>query len=96
MTSHSAVTPNDLRTDPELAILDALDHTLKLAVYALVAVYPDLTDLEIPSWRRDDTEPSRTASHLIDCCQELEAAIAGYRTAIRHTGKAEANQDLPF
>jgi hypothetical protein len=31
--TQSPVTPSDLRSDPELAILDELDHTLELAVY---------------------------------------------------------------
>lgn len=96
MTSHLPVTPNDLRCDPELAILDALDHTLELTIYALVAIYPELTDSERPAWRRDDDAPGRAASHLIACSQELEHAISSYRTAILRTKEVEANEDLPF
>ncbi len=96
MTSHPPVTPNDLIRDPELAILAALDHMLELAVYALVAIYPELTDSERPSWRRDDSAAGLAASHLIACSQELECAVCGYRTAILRARESEANEDLPF
>jgi hypothetical protein len=96
LTTLPPITPNNLRSDPELAILDALDHMLELAVYALVAIYPELTDSERPSWRRDDSAAGRAASHLIACSQELECAVCGYRTAILRARESEANQDLPF
>ena len=96
MTSHPPVTPNDLRGDPELAILAALDHTLKLAVYALVAVYPELTDPERPFCLREGAATGDAASQLLACGEELELAIRGYRTAILRAREAEANEDLPF
>ncbi len=99
MTSHpsnSPVTPNDLRSDPELAILDALDHTLGLAVYALVAIYPELTDSEIPAWRQDPSTTGLAARHLIASTQELQSAVGDYRDAIQRARKAEANEQLPF
>ncbi len=96
MTSHPPVTPNDLRREPELAILDALDHTLRLAVYALVAIYPELSDSERPFWRRQDSATGHAASHLIACSNELELAVCRYRTAIRRAREAEANEDFPF
>ncbi len=96
MTSHPPVTPNDLRRDPELAILDALDQTRKLAVYALVAIYPELIDSERPFWRHEDSVLGDAASHLIACSEELELAVCGYRTAILRAREAEANEDLPF
>jgi hypothetical protein len=97
LTSHQPrVTPNDLRLDPELAILDALDHTLELVVYVLVAIYPELTDSQIPLWQRDDSAPGRAASHLIACSQELEQAVCDYRTAIVRARESETNGNLPF
>ncbi len=96
MTSHPPVTPNDLRRDPVLAILAALDHTLKLAVYALVAVYPELTDSERPFWLLEGSATGHAASQLLACGEELELAIRGYRTAIIRAREAEANEDLPF
>ncbi len=96
MTSQPPITPNDLRRDPELAILDTLDHTLKLAVYALVAIYPELTDSERPFWRREVSATGHAARYLIACSEELELAICGYRTAILWVREAEANEDLPF
>jgi hypothetical protein len=96
LTSHPPVTPNDLRGDPELAILAALDHTLKLAVYALVAVYPELTDSERPFWLLEGSATGHAASQLLACGEELELAIRGYRTAILRAREAEANEDLPF
>ncbi len=96
MTSHPPVTANDLRSDPELAILYALGHTIELAIYALVASYPLLTDSERPDWRPEDSAAGRAARHIIASSQELECAILGYRTAILSARHAEANQDLPF
>ncbi len=96
MTSQPSVTPNDLRSDPELAILDALHYTLGLAVYALVAIYPELTDSEKPSWQRDDSMAGDAAAHLIACGQQLEWAVSGYREAILRAKEAETDEDLPF
>ncbi len=96
MTTHPSVTPNDLRSDPELAILDALGHTIKLAVYALVAIYPELTDSERPDGQSEDTAAGNEATHLIAYGQKLETAICRYRTAILDAREAQVNQDLPF
>ncbi len=90
------MTPDELRSDPELAILDALDYTLGLAIYALVAIYPELTDAEIPPWRRVDTKAGHAASHLIDCSEEVHRAVGRYRAAVLQARKADENQDLPF
>ena len=96
MTKKAIVTPDDLRSDPELAILDVLDHTIGLAVYALVAIYPELTDSEIPAWRQDHSTTGLAARHLIACTQELESALGDYRDAILRDREAEENEELPF
>jgi len=99
LTSHPSnppVTPNDLRSDPELAILDALDHTIGLAVYALVAIYPELTDSEIAAWRQDDATAGLAAGHLIACTKELQTSVSHYRDAIRRDPESEENEELPF
>jgi len=96
MTSHPPLTPDNLRRDPELAILAALDHTLQLAVYALVAIYPDLTDSDTPLWRPQDAEIDRAANHLVAATQPLRHAIREFRTAILRARKAEANEEFPF
>jgi hypothetical protein len=96
LTSHPSVTPDDLRSDPELAILDTLGHTIELAVYALVAIYPELTDSERPDWRRENFPARNEAAHLIACGQKLETAIGRYRTAILDAREEQVNQDLPF
>jgi len=96
LTSHPPPTPDDLRRDPELAILAALDHTLKLAVYALVAIYPDLTDADRPLWRREDAAIDRAANHLVACTEPLEQAIGEFRTAILRVREAEANEEISF
>jgi hypothetical protein len=77
-------------------LLYRLDHTLKLAVYALVAIYPELTDAEQPFWRRDGSATGDVASHLLACSEKLERAICGYRTAILGAREAKTNEDLPF
>ncbi len=96
MTSQPPLTPDHLRRDPELAILAALDHTMGLAVYALVAIYPDLTDSDRPLWRRQDAEIDRAANHLVACTEPLRHAINEFRTAILRARKAEANEEFPF
>ena len=96
MTKKAIVTPDDLRSDPELAIFDVLDHTIGLAVYALVAIYPELTDSEIPAWRQDHSTASLAARHLIACTQGLRVALGNYRDAILRDREAEVNEELPF
>ena len=90
------MTPDELRSDPELAILDALDYTLGLASYALVAIYPELTDVEMPPWRRVDTEAGHAASHLITCSEEVHRAVCRYQTAVLQAREADENRGLPF
>ena len=96
MISQPPPTPDDLRRDPELAILAALDHTLELAVYALVAIYPDLTDSDRPVWRREDAAIDHAANHLVACTEPLRHAIGEFQTAIRRARQAEANEEFPF
>ncbi len=96
MTSHPPPTPDALRRDPELAILAALDHTLQLAVYALVAIYPDLTDSERPLWRCEDAEIDRAANHLVACTEPLRHAIDEFRTALTRARETEASEEFPF
>ncbi len=96
MTPHPPPTPDALRRDPELAILAALDHTLQLAVYALVAIYPDLTDSDRPLWRREDTAIDRAANHLVAATEPLTHAISEFRTVILRAREAEANEEFPF
>ncbi len=91
MISQPPLTPDHLRRDPELAILAALDHTLQLAVYALVAIYPDR-----PVWRREDTAIDRAANHLVAATEPLTHAISEFRTVILRAREAEANEEFPF
>ncbi len=96
MTSHLPPTPDDLRRDPELAIFDVLDHTLKLAVYALVAIYPQLTDPERPFWLHEDSGTGRAAKLVVGCSEELIKVVCDYRTAILRDREEEINEALPF
>ena len=96
MTSHPPPTPDDLRCDPELAILAALDHTLKLAVHALVAIHPELTDPERPYWLHEGSTIGRAASHIVDRSEELKQAISEYQTAILRAREAGADEEFPF
>jgi hypothetical protein len=96
LTLHPTPTPTDLRLDPELAILAALDHALELAVYALVAIHPELTDSEGPFWRREDSAIGHAANHIVDRSETLKQAIFEYQTAILNAREEEANDALPF
>ena len=96
MTSHPSPTPDDLRRDPELAIFDVLDHTLKLTVYALVAIHPELTDPERPFWLHEDSGTGRAAKLVVGYSEELIKAVCDYRTAILRDREKEINEALPF
>jgi len=88
--------PTLLRDDPELAILAALDHTLRLAIDALVAIYPELTDPEPPPWRCETTPEGLAADHLIARGHALQQAIAAYRAVLLDAREAQLHRELPF
>ena len=96
MRSPASPTPTDLRHDPELAILDALDHTLHLAVAALVAIHPELTDAEQPLWRVEASASGDAANTLVVRSEALAQAISEYRAALLRAREAEPIDALPF
>jgi len=96
LRAHPSPTPQDLLDAPELAILAALDHTLDLAVYALVSIYPELTDPERPLWRRDASAAGHAAGIVIARTTGLKRAISEYRTALALPRETEPTEDIPF
>jgi len=79
-------TPRDLSSDPELAVLAALDLLLELSVAALHAGHPDLGG--------DEPEPHRLtarAGTIIEAAHHLRGLLKGYRAAL-----ARHYRDIPF
>jgi hypothetical protein len=96
MSATSSPTPTDLRHDPELAIVAALDHTLRLAVAALVAIYPELSDSQRPLWRVEASASGEAASALVARSEALGQAISAYRAALLRARETELTDELPF
>jgi hypothetical protein len=77
----------DLSSDPELAVLAALDLLLELSVAALHAVHPDLG--------LDEPEPHRLTVHagtIIEAAHRLRGLLKGYRAALARHYRG----DIPF
>jgi hypothetical protein len=76
----------ELSSDPELAVLAALDRLLELSVAALLAEHPDLGV--------DEPEPHRLTAHagsIIEASDHLRDLLKGYRAAL-----ARRYRDIPF
>lgn len=74
--------PEALDLAPELAILAALDHTLELALHALVAAHPQLGDPECPAWARDPAPAHHAAQRIVHAAPALTEALDAYRRAV--------------
>lgn len=76
-----------LTLDPELAILSALDVTLKQAACALLATHQDIGRLE-------DEPPVTTAARaVIAAAWNLRALLRRYRAAL---ARDRRRRDIPF
>lgn len=85
-------TPPQLERDPELAILAVLHTTLQVAVYALVAAYPQLaTDYPLPSDR-----DFHVASKILSLAYQLRRAISEYRRALDDAHATPTDDDATF
>ena len=92
-------TPDDLADAPELAILAGLDHTLDLAVRALVSTHPELADPERPYWLRRPSRMATVAETLVDQADAMKQALVAYQEAVqiqRRTKAPENPDDLRF
>ena len=81
-------THHELSSDPELAVLAALDLLLELAVAALHARHPELGV--------DDPEPHRltvSAGSIIEAAHRFRGLLKGYRAAL---ALARRCRDIPF
>lgn len=95
MTSVLIPTPPDLDRDPELAVLAALDASLKAAVFALISAHPPLRDSDCQLG--DDTPDSYwIASVFVTIAGQLGDIIDAYRRAIDRKRNAVADGDFPF
>lgn len=72
--------PPEIEYAPEIALLAVLHRTLDVAVYALLASHPCLTDLEL-SYHLDQPEV-RAADAVIAQAHRLRAALDHYRAEI--------------
>jgi len=69
----------DLRADPELAILAALDALLILATRSLAALHPSVSEPDQPYWQQTPTD--RVAPDVVLIANQLLAALESYRNA---------------
>lgn len=92
MTMHVSLPyPEDLATDPELAVLALLDATLAITVQALIASNPELLYDEDAL-----TMPRRAiaAQQIVVLHRELSDALHEYRTLI--PPRDITGEDIPF
>ncbi|HEX7273202.1 MAG TPA: hypothetical protein VF420_13740 [Casimicrobiaceae bacterium] len=82
-------TIDQLITAPELAILAALEDTLRVATLALAAAWPEIQEVDLSP----DEQP-RTALDVIESARALTAAVNRYRLALAVDHARD--QDLPF
>jgi hypothetical protein len=81
MTTTRVPTPPELDDAPELAVLAVLEHVLRVAETALLAVYPHLVGDDDPT-----DPPERIAALILDRAAHLRSAVATYTDRV--TGDA--------
>jgi hypothetical protein len=94
-TSVEIPTPPKLDRDPELAVIAALEATLKASVFAIISAHPPLRDADA---RVDDNTPDSywVASVFVTLADQLANAIDAYRHALDHEHRAALNDQIPF
>lgn len=86
-------TPDEIDGAAELAILAALDHTLELALRALVAAHPQLGDSDCPSWARDAAPARAAADRVLAAAVHLTHALEAYRRALPRSPRRRTDPD---
>lgn len=89
-------TPPEIADVPELAILAALENTLDLAIYALLAAHPQLGDPDCPSWLRDPSPARASADRILAAAAPLARALGAYRRAVTPSPNDDPDPDVPF
>jgi hypothetical protein len=89
-------TPLEIAEVPELAILAALEHTLDLALYALLAAHPQLGDSDCPSRARDSSPAQAAADRIVTAAVPLGRALHAYRRAVTPSLPENPDPDVPF
>jgi hypothetical protein len=75
---------------PELASLTMLEAALDMALLSMLAVYPEMQDLD----RADQTDPLGAAIVVIEDARTLAASLARYRLILRRVSDRADN--MPF
>jgi hypothetical protein len=94
MTSPRIPTPEELDSNPELAILAALDSVARAARFAVIAIHPPLRDPV-----HDLTDPcstDRAATAIAHHAEHLIVAIDDYRRALEFDRIQQREQSSPF
>jgi hypothetical protein len=89
-------TPPEIADVPELAILAALEHTLDLALYALLAAHPQLSDPECPDRLRDPSPARAAADRIVTAAHSLARALDAYRRAVTPSPHQAPDRNVPF
>jgi hypothetical protein len=89
---YRTITPDDLGDHPELAALEILDSALDTTKVAVIAVHPELTDMD-PDALPLDLERF-AAEQVLIAADLLQRAIATYR-AVSTTGAYWSRRSSP-
>jgi hypothetical protein len=77
---------------PEIAVLDGLGHTLRIAIAVTRALNPELS----APWGRACPLRVKAASRVLTHAESLLCALACYRDAVDCEGRSQHDDDLPF
>ena len=78
---YPSVTPSDLGDHPELATLEIPDSALMMTKFAIIAVHPDLADIDpaaVPS-----TIEELAAAHVLNAVDTLQRGTELYRGVVK-------------
>ena len=92
MNSVEIPTPPTLDRAPELAVIAALDATLKASVFAMISAHPPLRDPDCSVGNDADL----VASVFLTLADQLGEAISAYHRAIEREHNVIPNREFPF
>lgn len=89
--------PPEIGQTPEYAILAALDVTLELACFTLIAQHPQICDQDPDRPVLHPGSPEAIALMICFGVRDLQEIIGHYRAAVdRANAESFASTDLPF
>ena len=90
--SHGRVSASVLGGSPEIAVLDGLGHTLRIALAVTRALNPELT----APWSGACPRRRKAATLVLTHAESLLSALACYRDVVECESRGHDDDDLPF